>query len=678
MKADALNSGYISGIDGLRAMAVLAVIIYHLNNSTLPGGFSGVDVFFVISGYVISRSLSNTKSTDFFSYLLGFYKRRIIRIFSALLLCLLVTTIASVLFIPDSWLSGLNEKTGLAAFFGISNFVFVIFNDGYFAPRGEFNPFLHTWSLAVEEQFYVIFPFIFFAWLKYRNKKFILGVLSRYSLVILLVVSLIYSYFETVSNPDRAFFLLPSRFWELAIGAFLFQLHFNGLAHPSSKNLSKTCSYIGLILLITGFIFAKKNHFPFPWALIPTAGTLLLLSSVIQSFNDQSYVQIFLKSEFVTYLGKISYSLYLWHWPIYALFRWTVGIDLVWYKLLALIFTFIFSAASYRFVESPIRTNKYLINQYYFKPIILGLVGLCIIFSSSYMLFKVKSKLSLSVTSESTFFDNDKLIQAGPDDVTSKIELKNRNIFILGDSHAGAYETMIEETSTKLGIKTKNLSKGGCPVLNLLRPMSENTRCTESVEYALKAVEAEAKPGDIVFLASLRMYRFGDQWELFSEEQVASQQNSSIENENRKRVETEAHQLIERLNNHGLFVIIDAPKPLFKSPPFRCSDWFNNMNPICDPGFAVKRDILLNNRAHVMATLSELVNHHENLSIWDPFFELCKNENCSAFNETKPMFFDGDHLSKRGNRLLTPSFVTHVLKIYKNDKTGDNLISVLK
>lgn len=237
MKTDALNSGYIYGIDGLRAMAVLAVIIYHLNNSTLPGGFAGVDVFFVISGYVISRSLSDSESTDFIDYLLGFYKRRIIRILPALLLCLLVTTIASVLFIPYSWLSGLNEKTGLAAFFGISNFVFVIFNDGYFAPRGEFNPFLHTWSLAVEEQFYVIFPLIYFAWLNYRNNKNIYGILSRYTLVILLVASLAFSYFETFSNHDRAFFLLPSRFWELASGAFLFQLHSNGTSYPNSNNL---------------------------------------------------------------------------------------------------------------------------------------------------------------------------------------------------------------------------------------------------------------------------------------------------------------------------------------------------------------------------------------------------------------------------------------------------------
>lgn len=414
-------------------------------------------------------------------------------------------------------------------------------------------------------------------------------------------------------------------------------------------------------MIITGFIFAEKNQFPFPWALIPTTGTIFLLSSVIKYFNEQSYVQIILKSEFVTYLGKISYSLYLWHWPIYALFRWTVGIDLVRYKLLALIFTFTFSAFSYHFIESPVRTNKDLTNQYYLWPIAFGIACLCITFSCSYMLFKERLKLSLSVTSKSTFFDIDNHIQAGGNAKFSIIDLEDKNIFILGDSHAGAYETMLEETSTKLGIKIKNLSKGGCPVLNLLRPMSENTHCTESVENSLRAVEAQAKQRDIVFLASLRMYRFGDQWELFPEEQVVSQQNSSTENENRKRVENEANHIIQRLTNRGLFVIIDAPKPIFKSPPFRCSDWFNNMNPICSPGFVINRDILLNKRSHVMATLTELANHHDHLSIWDPFSELCKNENCSAFDQTKPMFFDGDHLSKRGNRLLTPSFVTHVL-----------------
>ena len=129
---------YIPGIDGLRALSVIAVICYHLDSSLLPGGYTGVDVFFVISGYVISKSLAGSSFSSFTDYITGFYKRRILRIFPALVVCLLATSVGTVLFIPESWLSVLNGKTGVAAFFGLSNFILLLFDDGYFAPRGEF------------------------------------------------------------------------------------------------------------------------------------------------------------------------------------------------------------------------------------------------------------------------------------------------------------------------------------------------------------------------------------------------------------------------------------------------------------------------------------------------------------------------------------------------------------
>lgn len=145
---------YIPAIDGIRAIAVLAVMVYHLNASWLPGGFAGVDVFFVISGYVVARSLAGRTNEPFGRFLLGFYSRRIRRIVPALLVCLLATTMLTILFIPESWLSSTTSQVGLYAFFGLSNFALVWFQDDYFSPRAEFNPFVHTWSLGVEEQFY--------------------------------------------------------------------------------------------------------------------------------------------------------------------------------------------------------------------------------------------------------------------------------------------------------------------------------------------------------------------------------------------------------------------------------------------------------------------------------------------------------------------------------------------
>jgi peptidoglycan/LPS O-acetylase OafA/YrhL len=138
--------GYVPAIDGLRAIAVLAVMIYHLNSEWLPGGFSGVDVFFVISGYVVARSLSDRLSDRPLYFISGFYARRVRRILPALIICLVVTSLLTVLFIPASWLSSTTSQVGLFAFFGLSNIALVLFQDDYFSPRAEYNPFVHTWS----------------------------------------------------------------------------------------------------------------------------------------------------------------------------------------------------------------------------------------------------------------------------------------------------------------------------------------------------------------------------------------------------------------------------------------------------------------------------------------------------------------------------------------------------
>jgi peptidoglycan/LPS O-acetylase OafA/YrhL len=179
---------YIPELDGLRAVAILAVLLFHLNIFPfLQGGFTGVDIFFVISGYVISRSLYNKTDGPFHKYLGGFYKRRMLRIVPALFTCLLITHFVSVLFIPSAWRSDLIHDTGLSAFFGFSNFALVFRNDGYFSPHAEFNVFLHTWSLGVEEQFYLFFPIVFFLWLKFRKRKNALGFISRILLLLLAV-----------------------------------------------------------------------------------------------------------------------------------------------------------------------------------------------------------------------------------------------------------------------------------------------------------------------------------------------------------------------------------------------------------------------------------------------------------------------------------------------------------
>jgi peptidoglycan/LPS O-acetylase OafA/YrhL len=218
------ESSYFPSIDGLRAVAVSAVMIYHLAPSALPGGFTGVDIFFVISGYVVTASLVGREHQSLPQFILGFYARRILRIFPALLVCIVATSIVAVVFIPPaSWLGESIKKTAFYGIIGLSNYALIWSSDGYFSPRAEFNPFTHTWSLAVEEQFYLIAPAIVYLWLTSRSQTGGKRVMPFAALVLLALVSCGAAAYNTFANPEAAFYLLPSRFWELACGVLLFQ-----------------------------------------------------------------------------------------------------------------------------------------------------------------------------------------------------------------------------------------------------------------------------------------------------------------------------------------------------------------------------------------------------------------------------------------------------------------------
>ena len=657
---------YLAGIDGLRAIAVLAVMIYHMDFlSFLPGGFTGVDVFFVISGYVISKSLFNKSSLPFSGYLSEFYKRRILRIYPALTVCLIITIIASTLFIPSSWLSSTNDQTGLGAFFGVSNFSLVWHTNGYFSPKVEFNPFLHTWSLAVEEQFYLFFPLLLYIWLKFGKQKSVFGYVARSLLLGLAILSLASAYFETTAHHDRAFYLLPSRFWELAAGALLFKLHSNNLFIPNSKWISDIFLVFGSFLLSIGFVYSTQDLFPFPWAIIPALGTMLLISGVANSSNRLSIIHKFLQLSVVAYIGSLSYSLYLWHWPVAVLFRWTIGLDKLAYNLIYLVIVFLLAIGSYHLVETPARTNKYLLQQKNWQ-VILG--GLTVVFISYFIAGRVvesQSTISLSVTKDRYTWHASKRPPKEMGDTGNYADIASRKLFVIGDSHTAAYRTMLKAVSVQLGIEVFEYEQGGCPVAGLLKPMNQMSDCQEFYDRTLTEVKNMAKPEDIIFFASLRMPELSDQFEVIDEMAAVAEFNSEKALENRQNALAEADQLIGALNARGLHVLIDAPKPVLKSPPYRCSDWFNKMNPICSPGLSVNREFLLNLRQPVMNSLEVLESKHQNLFVWDPFFMLCPNEYCSAYDGDKPLFFDGDHLSAHGNRVLTSSFTDKILKIWR-------------
>lgn len=655
----------LAGIDGLRAIAILSVVIYHLRGSLLPGGFTGVDVFFVISGYVISKSLAAQEWANFGDLILSFYRRRILRIFPALVVFLIVVSLLSILFIPDAWLSKPNKRTALTAFFGVSNFYLVNTADGYFSQQIPFNPFVHTWSLAVEEQFYLFFPLIFYGWLQAHKKEGVFHHLATWSLPAIGLASLGFAAYQSKVAPDQAFYLLPSRWWELAAGALLLQWQIRSQPRrfPITLN-SESKLQCGALVLLFGFVFANEAQFPFPWAIVPMAGTLLMISGVTDANVRGGAVRAWVESTPMVYVGLISYSLYLWHWPVFSLLRWTIGMESLWIQASALVLAFALASVSYHFVENAFRFARKIQKSSNQLVIAVGLTGVCAATLTIALLFRFDAALGLklSVTTNSRDWSASYNNADEGGNVAGRPKPK-RQIFVIGDSHAGAYETMVKTVASQLDAQAFVVTRLGCSFARLNRVAVDDPRCQDFVNQTVEWVAQKAKPGDIVFLAELRIPRLANQLGLIEEVDLKSPGKLQSESAVRDRALAQAVALVQKFQKIGLHVMMDAPKPVFKSPAFRCADWFNRSNPVCKAGFLMNRAALLNLRAPTMASLDVLAGIH-GVYVWDPFPILCNSDVCAAFDGEKPVFSDGDHLSGHGNRLLIPSFKNQLLAIW--------------
>lgn len=646
------SNSHIRAIDGMRALAVLAVILFHLNADWLPGGFSGVDLFFVVSGFVISQSLtahvsSSPAAPSVDRLLLDFYRRRALRLLPALLLVLLVTFVLSALLIPRTWRNDVFDHTGLAALVGVSNVVLTWQGSDYFSPGADLNPFLHTWTLGVEEQFYLLFPLLFLLWLHGRQTQ----AWARLLLPVLALCSLLAAAWQTSTAPASAFYLLPARLWELAAGALLFQFISTRPPRRHAAHLAAP----GLSLLLAGFAFASEHAFPFPGALVTVLGTVLLLAAAMVPADPARPARVLnlLRWPLLGYLGRLSYSLYLWHWPLLVLLRWTCGLQgiALWLYPVALL---ALASASYHLLEVPFRRGS----GWRMRPLpVLATAALAVGLSAgaAYALVQHADELSLSTTGDATSWRSQRYPAWKPLPRIDEPALAGRRLFVFGDSHAAAYRTLASMTARSLDMQLDVQEHGGCAVVSLLG--AQPADCAEASEQALRHIEALARPGDIVLLASLRMPELRDRdWRRGDAAMVAAI-NAERDPADSHAARQDAEQVLTRLQALRVHILIDAPLPLFKAPAYRCSDSFNRMNPACAAGLQMSRASLQELRAPQMALLQTLAGEHPLLTVWDPFPLLCPGETCSAMQGERPLFFDQDHLSGYGNQVLLADFI---------------------
>jgi peptidoglycan/LPS O-acetylase OafA/YrhL len=459
------NKDYRPDIDGLRAIAVIAVVLFHASASLVPGGFVGVDIFFVISGYLITGLVARDIMAGKFSFT-DFYTRRIKRIFPAYVLVAFTTlVIATWLLIPNDYIF---YTTSLAASFAfVSNVFFSMLSWGYFGQRTEEFPLLHTWSLSVEEQFYFVFPILLILLFRYAR---------RYVLLSLLVAGLAFAVLSELKTEEiKAYFLLTSRAHELILGALTF---FASQHYPvRSLRLSNFLAILGMGLMLGSlFMIHKGSAFPGINSLYPCVGAAL----VIYACMRENAITPLLKSRPFVGIGLISYSLYLWHWPIFSFLRYrriemtpTVGVAAV---LLSIVLAYL----TWKLVENPVRRNnkiqfKRAFTQIYLLPAILFMsIGL-----ASYVTEGLPNRFSSEIRGliSSYSFERDltRACSVRAEDyrkITLDYLLQNcafgntaqdkADILLMGDSHAHHFKPFVDQLAKNAGLKAVYHVQGTC------------------------------------------------------------------------------------------------------------------------------------------------------------------------------------------------------------------------
>lgn len=613
---------YFPALDGLRAIAVLSAMAFHFFPRSMPGGFTGVDVFFVLSGFLLTGRWNEARAAGTASPW-DFYVRRWKRIYPALLVCLFVTSVAFVLLTPLSELSRPVRYNGFAAIFGLGNLTPLHFELAYFALRSEYNPFLHTWSLGVEEQFYVLFP-LFLA----------LGVRARFALVAasLFACAIVTRYF-----PTAAFHLMPTRFWELGAGCLAWDL-----VVPARR--ARACAVAGFLLLAAGLTPVVVGRVPFPGALLPVAGAVLLVLAARAGGTPR-----WLEAPVLVALGKRAYSLYLWHWPVLVLLRWTLGIETPEAMAAAIAASLVFAELGYRTVELPGRRLRLPARPRRTALALATVLGSVAVVVAA-VLF-AQTKLSMSRVAGRDWYPTARTPARKP---AADGLLSGRRLFVVGDSHAKHYVPMFERFSDDDGVEVHEHDRGHCGVMTIVR--QPGPECDAYFREAWDDVERNARPGDVLFLPANRTVRFVELWLNYSDAEVAEQLAAIRTPERRAYVLAQAKTVFERAERLGLRVVLDSPKPVFAGNAFLCADWFDRNHYQCRHGLTISRADLRRHVEGTMEVLAAVAREHPSLVVWDTLDVLCPGDVCRAFDGDRPIFYDGDHLARHGNDLLYPAF----------------------
>lgn len=447
-----LKNEYRSDIDGLRAIAILSVLIFHIDSRYLSGGFVGVDIFFVISGFLITsilkKEIENTGTINF----KNFYLRRVKRLLPAFLFTLFISLVFAIILFSPSMLKSFGGSL-FSSILSISNIFFWIETD-YFDVSSKLKPLLHTWSLSIEEQFYLFWPLsVLFLLKRYKLKTILIVLFITFLISILL--NLIFQngipelskYF--LDGKSTIFFLLPFRVYEFILGAILVWI---GIYKFNKKYIYDILFLLGLGLIGYSFLFFNENMlFPSLYGIVPVLGTTLLIYS-----GKESKFRILLTNKLSVFIGLISYSLYLVHWPIIVFWNYLDSEISRYDKIMLLFLSLIFAYVSFRLIEQPFRKKEITLKN---KKLSL-LVFICIpllfitgihIYTYDGWKWRVNNYLKVDDSYNASFFHKEFYGGSGYKKygAINTDKFSDKNIILVGDSHALHYAKGIDEEIIK-------------------------------------------------------------------------------------------------------------------------------------------------------------------------------------------------------------------------------------
>lgn len=629
-KMQGKHLAYRPDIDGLRALAVLAVTVFHFNKQWLPGGFVGVDVFFVISGYLITGIIYGQGNNFSFA---DFYGRRVRRILPAAAFVTVVTMLAGSFLLLPADVKTLSESA-IGATLSAANVYFWLFLDtSYFAASSDTVPLLHMWSLGVEEQFYLAWPALMIIAMKIGGKR-----LLATTGVVLAVASFAISEYFLSRDPSFAYYMLPSRAGELLVGALLFLWMDSRRVSASVANVA---GVVGLAMVAGAIaLLDEKNGFPGVRSVIPSVGAALL---ILAGTNQSSPLTKILGNPVARYIGLRSFSLYLWHWPVLAFYRYAYGEPTLAGGLACAGLMVVLTLISYHLIETPFRSKSPLWLLTKAGPIVATSAGIIVAgyvlinnkgywpTSSGYEYRKLISQHDYNTKPASRFPFNCQMMKYDPtkwteDQCVNGDKSVAPDTLLWGDSNAAHYVGYFKAVGEAQHFSIRNISHSSCPPVLDASGLISQDRVKSCAEFNKKAF-AESKNYKTVIV--------GASWEIYANTGESGKEKFA--------------QAIAELASNGNQVIIALNVPVFTGLDRMCTAKALRIPGMNCPATAIRADT---GDSDTNNYLKQIASQYPNVTTFDVRSQICKNGTCSAYDQETLLYYDPWHISMIGSELI--------------------------